>query len=128
MIDIDHFKKFNDTYGHSCGDVVLKQVAKTIQETIRSIDLAARYGGEEFCVLLPDTDAQHARVIAERIRLNVSKSVTEYEGLSLKVTVSLGVAQYDYQRDISGKSIIDRADKALYRSKQDGRNRVSVSD
>ncbi|MCX7023219.1 MAG: GGDEF domain-containing protein [Spirochaetes bacterium] len=128
MCDIDHFKKFNDTYGHSCGDVVLQHVARLIHGSIRTIDLAARYGGEEFCVLLPDTDAPYTRLIAERIRKSVCDSVTEYEGLKLQVTISLGVAQYDPPRDISAKSIIDRADKALYRSKQEGRDRVTVSD
>ncbi len=128
MTDIDHFKKFNDTYGHSCGDAVLKQVAKLIQGHVRAVDVAARYGGEEFCVLLPDTDRAHAAIIAERIRLSVANTVTQYDDLSLSVNISLGVAQYDPARDLSAKSVIDRADKALYRSKQEGRNRVSLSE
>ncbi len=127
MSDIDHFKKFNDTYGHSCGDHVLKEVARLIHAGVRAIDLAARYGGEEFCVLLPETDAGHARLIAERIRRSVETTLMEYEGHELgAVTISLGVAQYDPARDISGKSVIDRADKALYEAKQRGRNRVCV--
>jgi two-component system, cell cycle response regulator len=128
MIDIDFFKKFNDTYGHSCGDAVLKQVARVIQSCVRGNDLAARYGGEEFCVLLPDSDADRARQAAERLRQSIAGTPTEYEGKSLAVTVSLGVAQYDSLRDVSGKSLIDRADKALYQSKQEGRNRVSVAE
>jgi two-component system, cell cycle response regulator len=128
MIDIDFFKKFNDTYGHSCGDAVLKQVARVMQASVRGNDLAARYGGEEFCILLPDSDADHARQAAERLRLSIAGTPTEYEGKSLAVTVSLGVAEYDRMRDVSGKSLIDRADKALYQSKQEGRNRVSVAD
>jgi two-component system cell cycle response regulator len=127
MIDIDFFKKVNDTYGHSCGDAVLKQVARLIQASVRGNDLAARYGGEEFCVLLADAGAERARQAAERIRASVASSPTSYEGQSLSVTVSLGVAQYDPSRDVSGKSLIDRADHALYDSKQTGRNRVSVS-
>jgi two-component system cell cycle response regulator len=127
MMDIDFFKKFNDTYGHSCGDAVLKQVAKIVQGSIRSNDLAARYGGEEFIVLLHDTDMANATIIAERIRTSVQDYVLEYEGQSLSITISLGVAQFDPSRDISGKSIIDRADKALYMSKSAGRNKVSVS-
>lgn len=127
MMDIDHFKKFNDTYGHSCGDVVLKQVAKLIQVSTRPTDIAARYGGEEFCVLLPDTTIEGGKQIAERIRLNVENAVTEYEDLKLKVTISLGVACFDPERDHSAKSVIDRADKALYQSKQSGRNTVSVA-
>ncbi len=127
MTDIDHFKKFNDTYGHLCGDAVLKHVASLTQQSTRPGDIAARYGGEEFCILLPNTDLAHANIIAERIRESVAKSVTEYEGLKLSVTISLGVAEFDDFRDLSGKSIIDRADKAMYRSKQEGRNRVSLA-
>lgn len=127
MIDIDHFKKFNDTYGHSCGDAVLKFVAKLIQSNVRSFDLAARYGGEEFCVLLPSTELVDARLTAERIREAVANSITEYDGLQLNVTISLGVAEYDPKRDVSGKNIIDRADKAMYVAKQSGRNRVSCA-
>jgi len=128
MIDIDFFKKFNDTYGHVCGDAVLKHVARIVQASVRGVDLAARYGGEEFCVLLPETDREKGKTVAERIRRGVANACTEYEGLALCVTVSLGVAQYDSTRDVSGKSLIDRADRALYISKQNGRNRVSVSD
>jgi len=128
MIDIDHFKKFNDTWGHVCGDAVLKQVARVVQASIRGMDLAARYGGEEFCVLLPDTEREKARIIAERIRSSVAATPTDYEGRKLSVAVSLGVAQYDPSRDISGKSLIMRADRALYFSKQNGRDRVSVAD
>jgi two-component system, cell cycle response regulator len=127
MLDIDFFKKFNDTYGHSCGDAVLKQVAKVIQASVRGNDIAARYGGEEFCLLLSDADAAHAQNAAERLRAAIAATPTKYEGQSLTVTVSIGVAQYDSGRDLSGKSIIDRADKALYVSKQEGRNRVSVA-
>ena len=127
MIDIDFFKKVNDTYGHSCGDAVLKQVARVIQASVRGNDLAARYGGEEFCILLPDADEESARQAAERVREIVSSTSTNYAEKSLTVTVSLGVAQYDASRDVSAKSLIDRADQALYSSKQKGRNRVTVS-
>jgi diguanylate cyclase (GGDEF)-like protein len=127
MLDIDFFKKFNDAYGHSCGDAVLKQVARVMQASVRGNDVAARYGGEEFCLLLSDADIDHARNAAERLRSAIASTPTEYEGRSLTVTVSIGVAQYDPRRDVSGKSLIDRADKALYASKQDGRNRVSVA-
>jgi len=127
MIDIDFFKKFNDTYGHQCGDAVLKQVARVIQANVRTVDLAARYGGEEFCVLLPDTDIEHAAAIAQRVRIGVGTMATEYDGRKLSVTISLGAAQYDPARDISGKSLIDRADRALYTSKQTGRDRVTTA-
>jgi diguanylate cyclase (GGDEF)-like protein len=125
MMDIDFFKKFNDTYGHSCGDAVLQQVAEIIRSSVRQNDIAARYGGEEFVILLPDSDIDTAAAIAERIRVTIQDNVLEYDGESLKITISLGVSQYDPQRDLSGKSIIDRADKALYQSKEQGRNRVS---
>jgi diguanylate cyclase (GGDEF)-like protein len=128
MLDIDHFKQFNDTYGHSCGDAVLKQVAHTLRESVRPTDLAARYGGEEFCVLLPDADEERAMAVAERVRSAIEEARTEYEGLSLQVTVSVGAARYRPGQDISGRNLIDRADKALYRSKQSGRNRVSSAE
>jgi two-component system, cell cycle response regulator len=127
MCDIDFFKKFNDTYGHNCGDEVLKRVAKLIQGQIRSVDVAARYGGEEFCALMPDTVAHAAVSIAERIRQSVESTVFDYEGQSLHVTISLGVAVYDQNRDMSAKAVIDRADKALYQSKQSGRNKVTAA-
>jgi diguanylate cyclase (GGDEF)-like protein len=127
MCDIDHFKNFNDTYGHSCGDEVLKSVARLIQNQTRSVDVAARYGGEEFCMLLPDTDAASAEIIAERIRKGIEGMAIEYEGQKMSITLSLGVAQYDPNRDLAGKSVIDRADKAMYLSKQSGRNRVMVA-
>ncbi|MBU0929304.1 MAG: sensor domain-containing diguanylate cyclase [Spirochaetes bacterium] len=127
MCDIDFFKKFNDAYGHSCGDEVLKSVAKLIQNQTRSVDVAARYGGEEFCMLLPDTDSATAWRIAERIRTHVEGMGVDYDGQRLSVTLSLGVAQYDPDRDLTAKSVIDRADKAMYLSKQNGRNMVSAA-
>ncbi len=127
MCDIDHFKNFNDTYGHSCGDEVLKSVARLIQNQTRSVDVPARYGGEEFCMLLPDTHAATAEIIAERIRKGVEAMSIEYEGQKMSITLSLGVAQYDPIRDLAGKSVIDRADKAMYLSKQSGRNKVMVA-
>jgi diguanylate cyclase (GGDEF)-like protein len=128
MIDIDHFKIFNDTHGHVLGDQVLKHVARLIQQSVRNVDLAARYGGEEFCVLLHESDRLRARAIAERLRQSVASSPIDHEGQSLGVTVSVGVAQYDPERDLSGKSLLDRADRGLYMSKHGGRNRVSIAD
>jgi len=127
MIDIDHFKDFNDTYGHSCGDIVLKSTAIVIQENVRAGDLAARYGGEEFCLLLPDADGPLAVAISERIRKSVEKNLISYEGKYLSVMVSLGAAQYNPVLDISAKALVDRADRAMYQSKHEGRNRVSLS-
>jgi diguanylate cyclase (GGDEF)-like protein len=128
MIDIDFFKKVNDAHGHSFGDAVLKNVAHILQACVRGNDLAARYGGEEFCVLLPSASLDRARQVAERIRSSVASTATSYEDRSLAVTVSLGVAQYDPARDHSAKSLIDRADRALYSSKENGRDRVTAAE
>ena len=128
MLDIDFFKKVNDTWGHGCGDLVLKNVAATILETIRSNDVAARYGGEEFVLYLPDSGLPVSLQIAERIRLAVEGTTTLFEGVPVRVTISIGIALHDKTRDASAKDLIERADKALYRSKQEGRNRISVAD
>ena len=98
------------------------------QQTVRTEDIAARYGGEEFCVLLPDAGSQKALAVAERIRTAIARTLTPHEGTELSVTVSLGVAQLDPKRDFSVKSLMERADKALYRSKSDGRDRTTVAD
>jgi len=121
VIDIDFFKKFNDTYGHLVGDDVLRELAGTLEEIIRKYDVLARFGGEEFFVLFPETGVSGARKVAERMRKGLFKN------LILKkygVTISLGVTEYK-ERD-SMERMIRRADKALYMSKKSGRNRVSV--
>ncbi|MBO8457789.1 MAG: GGDEF domain-containing protein [Spirochaetes bacterium] len=128
MMDIDHFKKFNDTYGHSCGDVVLQQVAHVIQNNVRSQDMAARYGGEEFCVMLCDTEPAIAKQVAERIRRSVETMEIVYENQHLSVTISLGVAAFNPKIDTTPKTFVDRADAALYVSKQEGRNRVTMAE
>jgi diguanylate cyclase (GGDEF)-like protein len=128
MLDIDHFKKFNDTYGHSCGDVVLKQVAHTIMDNLRPMDIAARYGGEEFVCLISNATKELNLSVAERIRQAVEGMETDYEGTKLKVTLSCGVACYRQDVDFSAKALVDRADRALYRSKQEGRNRVTYAE
>jgi diguanylate cyclase (GGDEF)-like protein len=117
MLDIDHFKKYNDTYGHSEGDKVLVDVAKVLIKETREIDLVVRYGGEEFLVLLPETDMEGALDVAERIRQTVETST--------KVTVSLGITAY--HEKMHQNEIIIKADKALYKAKQNGRNRVETS-
>ena len=127
MIDIDRFKRLNDTYGHVSGDQVLKAVAGAIISSVRQTDLAARYGGEEFVVMYPDTDLETARVIGERIRETIEEMTVEYDGASIGVTVSLGIAEFDEMRDRSSKALVDRADKALYQSKRTGRNKVSLA-
>lgn len=128
MLDIDFFKRFNDTYGHACGDVVLQMVASVIQQNTRNQDMAARYGGEEFVVMLCDTPIKTAEKIAERIRNSIENLDILYDGQHLNLTISIGVAQYKTEIDITAKNLVDRADKALYNSKQTGRNKVSLAD
>lgn len=128
MLDIDFFKRFNDTYGHACGDVVLQMVASVIQQNTRNQDMAARYGGEEFVVMLCDTPERTAQKIAERIRNSIENLDILYDGQHLNLTISVGVAQYDPETDLTAKNLVDRADKALYSSKQTGRNKVSIAE
>lgn len=127
MLDIDYFKRFNDTYGHACGDVVLQMVASVIQQNTRNQDMAARYGGEEFVVMLCDTPDTAAVKIAERIRSSIENLDILYEGQHLSLTISVGVAEYHPDTDTSAKHLVERADKALYESKQTGRNRVTLA-
>ena len=117
MLDIDYFKKYNDTYGHSAGDQLLVDIAKIISGEMREVDVIVRYGGEEFLVMLPETEAEKAREAAERIRKAVESKVG--------VTVSLGVASYNKEMQTK-EDLINRADMALYLAKQNGRNRVEM--
>lgn len=123
VIDIDHFKKVNDTYGHISGDNVLRNVAQTIKGTIRRSDEVFRYGGEEFVVLLSNTDIEGARFIAERVRREISK-VTLSNNESIRVTASIGVAATNKLKDAN--DTLYHADKALYQAKEEGRNRVVI--
>jgi two-component system cell cycle response regulator len=125
MIDVDHFKDFNDTYGHTCGDLVLMNVARLIMESTRQRDVAARYGGEEFGIILPNTALKEALEVAQRIRKSVEGSRVLCNEKKLGVTISLGVAQFSPDEDGDSRSLIERADRALYKSKLDGRNIVS---
>jgi diguanylate cyclase (GGDEF)-like protein len=124
MMDIDKFKLVNDTYGHPAGDVVLKEVASTIRESLRNIDVACRYGGEEFAVILPETTEKGVLLVAERIRENIGKKVIDLgKGASISVTISIGGASCP-QNGIEVRDIILSADKALYTAKKTGRNKV----
>lgn len=125
LFDIDHFKNFNDTYGHAVGDLVLKEVARCVARASRNTDIVARYGGEEFVVVLPKTDIETARLSAERIRAAIEAMEIPHEGQALRVTVSIGVSVYPDQAKTK-QELIDNADKAMYYSKKTGRNRVSV--
>lgn len=129
MFDIDFFKKFNDTWGHACGDFVLKTVAKIIKDSTREQDIASRYGGEEFTLMLPNTSKEDALAVAERIRSEIEKTDFCYEGQHMKVTISIGCSLYDSKENpvSSPKELVEQADKALYVSKRNGRNRVSFA-
>ena len=126
MIDIDHFKQFNDTYGHAVGDDVLKCAAKLYRESVRSTDVVARYGGEEFAVMMPETDLADGLAFAEKIREMIDTTPMETQIGPLHVTVSLGVASVPHSRIHSAKELIIAADKALYRAKRNGRNQVQA--
>lgn len=125
LLDIDHFKKFNDTYGHPLGDKVLKCVAEAIQASIRSTDMCARYGGEEFAVVMLHASLEKALALGERIRRAIEGKVLIHEGKELHVTVSLGCALYPSDA-LDKKEWIDKADKAMYVSKEAGRNRLTM--
>lgn len=127
MLDIDHFKIFNDTYGHACGDYVLIQVANIISESVRNHDLAARYGGEEFVVMLANADAPSAMMVAERIRKSIEACDFVYENQHMKVTISIGVAVLQQGKKVSAPQLVKYADQALYISKNNGRNRSSFA-
>lgn len=126
ILDIDHFKRFNDTYGHQIGDEVLKEVAKTIEKAARSCDIVARYGGEEFVVVMPGIDVWEAKMYAENIRKSIEEDKVEYlihnEKILLNVTVSIGVSELI--DDDNRNTLIEKADKNLYIAKELGRNRV----
>lgn len=126
ILDIDYFKKVNDTYGHQEGDRVLTILADIVRRRLRSYDLAARYGGEEFVLLLPETPVHEAMAIAERLRLEVQEHIFDGSLQGQVLTISLGVATYPSSRIESIDSLFRQADEALYRAKQSGRNRVEL--
>jgi diguanylate cyclase (GGDEF)-like protein len=126
MIDIDHFKDINDSYGHLVGDRILKETACLIMSSIRTYDITGRYGGEEFLVVLPDTNVEHALNLAERIRRTIAETLHTRAGITIKdpVTVSIGMASASAE-DSSANDLLLRADNSLYKAKGEGRNRVS---
>jgi two-component system cell cycle response regulator len=124
VLDIDHFKAINDTYGHEAGDQVLREFSSRVRRAVRGIDLACRLGGEEFVVAMPDTDAALAYVVGERLRQKIAgERFVVADGRDLPVTVSVGISSL-IRADDTPQTILKRADEALYRAKRDGRNRV----
>jgi diguanylate cyclase (GGDEF)-like protein len=127
MLDIDHFKKVNDTYGHPAGDEVIKALAAIIKKATRETDIAGRYGGEEFAIILPDTPVANVEFVAERIRRLVEKSTVVYDEINITFTVSIGIAGFKLTHKDS-THWLDSADKALYQAKESGRNRVILAE
>lgn len=124
MSDIDHFKNFNDTYGHQQGDIVLKKTAEIFKKQVRNVDIAARYGGEEFAIILPNTKLDEAILVANRLRKAVEKYEYPGQEIPIHVTISFGVAQFNPDKDMDSQHFLKRSDNALYKAKELGRNRV----
>ncbi|MGC2697246.1 MAG: diguanylate cyclase [Candidatus Angelobacter sp.] len=126
LMDIDHFKRVNDTRGHQAGDAVLQHVARRLSQGIRSYDWVGRYGGEEFVVVVPNCSAENVAMCAERLREITSSAPMQALGADLDITLSLGAALYSGETSDTVADVLRRADTALYRAKQNGRNRVEL--
>jgi diguanylate cyclase (GGDEF)-like protein len=124
MLDIDRFKAVNDTYGHDAGDMVLREIALLLKQRVRAEDTVARYGGEEFVIIIPDAGADVAVGLAERLREKIADAEMVYEGQKIHVTASLGVAAEVCSPDFDIERLVKKADTALYRAKNAGRNKV----
>jgi diguanylate cyclase (GGDEF)-like protein len=124
MLDIDFFKKVNDTYGHLAGDEVLRSVSGTLLQRFRKTDMVCRYGGEEFCVLMLSLTREKAAEIAEECRWQVEHLPIEFEDKTIRVTVSIGIAEFPAPPEQTLTALIARADAALYKAKSGGRNRI----
>ncbi len=130
MVDVDHFKQVNDTYGHIVGDILLKEIASMLKKIVREVDIVARYGGEEFLIILPNGDALGAKILAERLRESIEKSIFNIEGNKILITVSIGVKSESIKHNADSSTevlnLISQADMALYSAKAKGRNRVEI--
>lgn len=124
IIDIDFFKKINDTYGHMAGDYVLKEVAYTILQCFRKTDMVFRYGGEEFAVIITETSLENAVIPLERLRKSIQEQNFIYDGNNIKITISIGVSEITEQIK-TVQELFETADKALFKSKQNGRNQIN---
>lgn len=126
LLDIDHFKKINDTYGHPIGDQALQHVSSIISEELRNVDIAARHGGDEFTLLLPETGTEGARLVAERIRTVIESSPLAIDNSqNISITISIGIASYPDCGNTT-QQLTRNADQALYEAKGAGRNRVCI--
>ena len=126
LADVDHFKNFNDTYGHLIGDQILTNLAGFFEESIRDIDVVARYGGEEFVILMPEIGCQDAKIMAKRLCQSVAENPMINNNSKIMFTISFGVACWDGKEEISFETLLPRADQAMYKSKEKGRNCVTI--
>jgi len=126
MVDLDHFKKVNDTFGHTEGDEILCKISSLLKNSVRRKDTVARYGGEEFILILPEAGLEQSFVIAERIRQSVEKTLFEVERAQVNLTLSMGISNFPSHRVKSKEELIKMADQALYDAKRGGRNRVCI--
>ncbi len=125
MFDIDYFKKVNDTYGHQCGDYILKEVSNAALQTFRKTDMVFRFGGEEFVVILTETDTEQALIPLERFRKTIETLNLDYHGFPVNITVSIGACELT--KDIKTKeNLLEKADNALYKAKNTGRNQTVI--
>jgi diguanylate cyclase (GGDEF)-like protein len=124
MLDIDNFKKLNDTYGHPAGDFILKRVTEIMKHEFRETDIVGRYGGDEFIIVLRDCSVENAFNVVEKLRLKVETEIFRYSGNDIHVTISAGISLND--KNDRKHRVVERADEALYRAKNAGRNRVSL--
>jgi diguanylate cyclase (GGDEF)-like protein len=125
LMDVDHFKRVNDTYGHPAGDLVLKEISQILVKLVRRSDIVARYGGEEFAVILPETGIVSAKVLAQRLRRGVEQLKVKYNNILISVTISIGLASSDMDGiEVTRESLIAKSDHALYKAKSKGRNKV----
>ncbi len=125
IMDVDHFKKINDTHGHPAGDHVLQRLAAAVMGSLRAEDAFCRMGGEEFCIIMRDCAAEEAMVLADCLRALIEASRFVYGGNEIPVTMSLGIAAYDPARHRSGADLVEDPDQHLYQAKRSGRNRIS---
>ncbi len=129
MLDIDHFKRINDSFGHSAGDAVLRSFGQVLRESCRVYDVPGRYGGEEFCIVLPETRIGNTTAVAERIQQRLAESRFDVGDDQVAITASIGIAGLDSVADegiVTSSALIERADRALYSAKHRGRNRVEI--
>jgi diguanylate cyclase (GGDEF)-like protein len=126
LLDVDHFKSVNDTYGHLCGDAVLQEVVRRVTSTVRAYDTVGRYGGEEFLIVAPSSGAEGILRLSERVRLAIEATPIKTDAGEISVTISLGLAVSSEAAPLDPKLMLSTADEALYRAKADGRNRSEM--